>query len=482
MKKRFLENISFFLALNLIIKPIYVFGIDRVVQNTVGTETYGSYFALLNMVLIFQIILDLGIENFTRKEIAHKPERANIHFSNFLVLKFILIFFFILTLSISGLFLPQSKNEWRILVLLLVNQSLANLIMYTRSNLGGLQLFKKESLVSVFDRLFMIIICGALLILPRYKTVFKIEWFVFAQTTAYIITLVISFYFVIKKTGIPRFRNVLSNYMPVIKKLRPYATLVLLMGFYYRIDSILLRFLLPDGKEQAGIFAHGFRILDFMSNYALIFSFILLPTFASLIRNKKDIAQLLRLASITLIIPSLAFLSAIIFYRYEVFELLYKDHIQLSANTFLILIISYLGMCFSYTYGALLTANGSMQGLNTMAVIATIISIALNLLLIPRYKVIGAAIANASAQSFTILFHYLYVRKKFGIPLNLLVLAKTVVFLALSIGTAYLISKTNLNWILAIGTITLVSLGLSVAIGLIKVSGIKTLFQVGKLE
>ena len=459
-----------------------MFGIDRVVQNTVGTEAYGSYFALLNLVLIFQIFLDLGIENYTRKEIAHEPKLANKHFSNFLALKIILIFIFILTLSISGLFLPQSKHEWRILVLLLINQSLANLIMYTRSNLGGLQLFKRESLVSVFDRLFMIIICGALLVLPKYNPSFKIEWFVLSQTTAYVLTLMISLYFVFQKTGLPRFKNTFKNYIPIIKKLRPYATLVLLMGLYYRIDSILLRFMLPDGKEQAGIFAHGFRILDFMSNYALIFSFILLPTFASMIRHKKDIAPLLRLASITLIIPSLAFLSAIVFYRYEAFELLYNDHITLSANTFIILIVSYLGMCFSYTYGALLTANGSMRGLNTMALIATILSITLNIILIPRYNVIGAAIANASAQGFTILFHYLYVRKKFGIPFNFILLGKTLLFVALSLATGYLVSHTDLNWILAIAIITSVSLVFSVAIGLIKLSGIKLLFQGGNLE
>lgn len=291
MKKRFIENLVFFLTLNLIIKPIYVFGIDRVVQNTVGTEVYGSYFPLFNLVLIFQIFLDLGIENFIRKEVGHNPGISLKLFSNFLVLKIILIFLFITVFSIAGLFLPQSQNEWKILLVLLINQSLANFILFLRANLGGLQLFKTESFISVFDRLFMIMICGALLYIPLTKSNFRIEWFIFSQTIAYALTLLISLGILIRKTGFPKIKFNIVTYIPILKQLKPYATLVLLMAFYYRIDSVFLRYFLPEGKEQAGIFAHGFRILDFMANYALIFSFILLPTFAKMIRQKSEVSS-----------------------------------------------------------------------------------------------------------------------------------------------------------------------------------------------
>lgn len=131
MKKRFLKNLGFFLTINLIIKPLYVFGIDMVVQNTVGVEVYGSYFPLLNLVLIFQIFLDLGIENYTRKEVAKNPGLTNRLLSNFLVLKVLLVILFIAVFSLVGLLLPQSRYEWKLLLVLLVNQSLANFILST---------------------------------------------------------------------------------------------------------------------------------------------------------------------------------------------------------------------------------------------------------------------------------------------------------------------------------------------------------------
>ena len=192
MKKRFIENLAFFAALNLLIKPIYVFGIDRVVQNTVGTINYGTYFPLFNLVLIFQIFLDLGIENFTRKELAHNHGLTNRLFSNFLTLKLLLIVVFILVFSSMGYLLPHGSEEWKLLIILLINQSMASFILFLRANMGGMHLFKAESLASVLDRFSMILICGTLLLIPLTKNHFKIQWFVYAQFWACLITVVFS--------------------------------------------------------------------------------------------------------------------------------------------------------------------------------------------------------------------------------------------------------------------------------------------------
>lgn len=477
MKKRFIENLSLFLALNLLIKPIYFFGIDRVVQNTVGTETYGSYFPLLNLVLIFQIFLDLGIESYTRKEIAHNPGLTKRLFSSFFLIKVVLIIAFVAIFSIVGLILPHTGAEFKILFLLLINQSMASFILYLRANIGGMQLFKTESLISVIDRFFMIIFVGLLLILPVTRSSFKIEWFVIAQTVSYGIAFAYSMIILIRKIGKLNFKINFIAYLPILRRLGPYALLTLLMAFYYRIDSVFLRYFLPDGREQAGIYAHGFRILDFMSNYALIFALILLPTFAKMLRDKENIASLLRLSVTTLMVPSFAFLISVVFYRNEVFDILYHENTNISADTYLIFVISFAGICISYTYGALLTANGNMKQLNTMAAMAVLISIVLNAILIPRYKVLGAAATNAITQLFTIVFHIVVVKKQFRINTDFKLIIKIVSFFLFSIGCGYLISTIELNWLLGITISTSLSLLFSFLIKLINISNVAILFK-----
>ena len=61
MRKTFVTNLLLLLFLNLLVKPFYIFGIDRTVQNVVGTEVYGLYAAMFSLSIIFNIILNIFI-------------------------------------------------------------------------------------------------------------------------------------------------------------------------------------------------------------------------------------------------------------------------------------------------------------------------------------------------------------------------------------------------------------------------------------
>ncbi len=477
MKRKFLTNLGFLLVLNLIIKPIYVFGIDIVVQNSVGPEVYGRYFTLFNIAIIFQIFLDLGIENFIRRDIAQHPKRTSEYFSNIITLKLLLLVPYLLVCLSLAIYKGITSDDYLLLFLILLNQFLASLILYIRANFGGLQLFKTESIISVLDRSLMIIIVGILLLHPITKFLFRINWFVIAQTISYTITLITGLVLLMKKTGSIRLQFNISAILPIIKKLRPYALLVLLMAVYYRSDSIILSIILPDGDEQAGIFAHGFRILDFMSNYALLFPILLLPIFSKLLHQKEKVDSLLQFSTLLLIVPSLAAIGPAIVYRHIIFDILFDDYAILSANVFSFLTISYLGMCISFTFGALLTANGNLKELNIMAAFAVVLYFCLNFILIPRYQVMGAAIANASTQVFTIFIQIALVWKIFQLKLNMIILIKLVVYIVVICAGGYLISSFNINWVLGFTILFLSFFFLALAIGLINIKSIRSILQ-----
>ena len=90
MKRTFLANIAFLLLINLLIKPFYIFGIDRTVQNTVGPDEYGIFFTLLNLSYILTIINDLGIQNFNNRNISQNSQLISKHLSHILGIKILL--------------------------------------------------------------------------------------------------------------------------------------------------------------------------------------------------------------------------------------------------------------------------------------------------------------------------------------------------------------------------------------------------------
>ncbi|MCK9208874.1 MAG: oligosaccharide flippase family protein, partial [Salinivirgaceae bacterium] len=218
MKRKFITNLGLVLFLNLLIKPFWIFGIDRTVQNVVGAEQYGFYFALFNFSLILNILLDLGITNFNSRNIAQHNHLLNKHFSNIIILRALLgVVYFIVSLTIAWL----SNYQWdqiKLLLILVFNQFLASFIMYLRSNLSGLHLFKTDSIISVLDRTLMIIFCSFLLWGHITEVPFQIKWFAMAQTAAYAITALIAFALVLWRSGKIRIRFDWHFSMAILKK------------------------------------------------------------------------------------------------------------------------------------------------------------------------------------------------------------------------------------------------------------------------
>ena len=208
MQRKFITNLILLLSLNLLIKPFWILGIDRVVQNEVGLEAYGSYLIVFNFSFLFNILLDLGITNFNNRNIAQNKQLLNKHFSGIVVLRMMLgLFYLAVTFIIAAIYGFQSEQLY-LLGWIAINQFLLSSILYLRSNISGLLLLRTDSLISVLDRLLMIIFCAVLLWGNVTRQPFRIEWFVYAQTLAYLLTTLVALLIVIRKA---RFRKILLD-------------------------------------------------------------------------------------------------------------------------------------------------------------------------------------------------------------------------------------------------------------------------------
>ena len=400
MQRKFLTNLGLLLFLNLLIKPVWIFGIDLNVQRIVGVGDYGFYFVILNFSFLFNIILDLGITNFNNRNIAQHNHLLNKHFSGILVVKLLLGLVYVVLAFIIALILGYSAAQFRLLGWLVLNQFLLSFILYLRSNISGFMMFKTDSFLSVLDRLLMILFCGMLLWGHVSASPFRIEWFVYSQTAAYSITTVFAFIIVMKKA---RFRKLTWNLpfsLMIMKQSLPFALLVLLMTFYNRLDPVMLESLLPEklGNEQAGIYASGFRLLDAVNMIAYLFSVLLIPIFSKMLKKKQPIEHMLKLSFTIIITLAIIVAFGSYFYSYEMIDLLYDAHIEASTRVFQFLILGFIAVSTTYIFGTLLTANGNLKQLNIIALFGLMINFALNYLLIPRMLASGSAISSLVTQ------------------------------------------------------------------------------------
>ncbi len=482
VQKKFITNLIILLSLNLLIKPFWILGIDRTVQNEVGASAYGFYFAIFNFSFLFNIILDLGITSFNNKNIAQNDYLLNKHFSSILILRFMLaVAYFIITLT-AGLIIGYNSQQMFLLLIMVFNQFLIMFILYLRSNISGLHFFKTDSVISVLDRVFMIGICSILLWGHLTSTPFKIEWLVYSQTAAYLLTALIALSVVIKKAAFSKLNWNWPFFIMIIKKSLPFAVLILLMTFYNRIDSVMIERILPssEGSVQAGIYASAYRLLDATNMIAYLFSVLLLPLFARMLKHKESVEHLVKLSFTLLITAAVIIAVGSNFYSYELMHLLYKEHVEASADIFGLLMTGFIAISTTYVFGTLLTANGNLKQLNIVAASGMIINICLNLILIPILKAKGSAYSSLVTQFATALLQVIIVQQTFKFKINYKYLSTLLTFAVGVIAINY-ISKELLKfqWIINFSIMVIMSIAFA---SFLKLVSLKSLIRVLKEE
>lgn len=490
MQKKFLVNLALLLFLNFLVKPFWIFGIDRTVQNTVGLADYGFYFAIFNFSFLFSILLDAGITNFNNRNIAQHVHLLNKHFSSILILKFLLTFLYVAVTFTVALIIGYKGEQLTLLGWVGFNQFLLSFILYLRSNVSGMLMFRTDSFLSVLDRVLMIIICAALLWGNFTGGVFKIEWFVYSQTAAYMATAAIAFAIVVRKAHFKKLRWNLPFFLVILKKSLPYATLVLLMAVYNRVDSVFIERLLDDeeGPRQSGIYAQAFRLLDAVNQFAWLFAVLLLPIYSRMIQMKQDLARMIRLPYALLITSAIIVVTGSYFYRVEIMEWLYPkgemestaafgEKLGQSARVFGILMFGFLGSTTMYIFSTLLTANGNLKQLNLIALSGIIVNFGINILLVPQLQALGAAYASLATQLFTSGAYLLLAHYYFRFKMDYRFIATLLLYSALVIAFNMISKELSYPWLISFAIMLAASLLLAFALRLINIVEIVRLLK-----
>jgi len=480
MNRKFITNLAFLLFLNFLVKPFYILGIDAEIQNRVGAEDYGMYFSLLGFTFLFTIFLDVGIVNFTTRTISQQPFLIQKYFSKVFSLRiFLALIYGVLVLIIGGI-IGYNQSEIYLLLWLIFNQILAGFTLYFRSNLTGLLLFKYDSIVSVLDRFLLIIICSILLWGGVTTEPFQIYWFVYAQTFAYGVSAITALIFLLSNQKLKKLNWDKLFSMAILRQSAPYALLILLMTFYYRADSVMLERMLEDGKTQAGIYANGFRFFEAANNIAFLFATLLLPLFSNLLKNKKPVASLVKIASSILIPGAILVAITCFLFSQQLIDARYINSTFQSGQVFGILMICFVFISTTYIFGTLLTANGNLKTLNKIAFGGVVLNIILNLILIPKYQAYGAAIASLITQGLTTIAQVWLCKSYFNLKMNSSLITRGFIFTSICLALGVILNQEYFNFIPWYGLMAILFFSgilFLFVLQIVEIKNVKKLFQ-----
>lgn len=483
MKKEFLLNIFLLVFINFLVKPIYIFGVEARIQNLVDPTVYGVYFALFELVFLFQFINDPGIQSYSSKYISANRSSFNQFNQNLLGLKLILAGFFTISVLIS-FFVLGFNIELIFLLLLICGAAIINsLFMLGRTALSGLGFYRYDSIFSALDKIFAIFILGYISWFSGYQYNFDIKWLPAGQLVSGFMAMVVVVAVLLKKQYRFKVRINFIEVCTILKKSFPYATVILLMTLFYRIDGVMLERLLADGGYQAGLYAAAFRFMDMANMTGVLFGGLLLPMYSYRLARQESVRELFDTSfSLLMVIATVGFCIFVILSK-DIYSLLYRD-VYLSSHSLLkFLMVGAWPLLLSHSVGSMLLAKGDLKGLNLLFIATVGLNVLGNYLAIPVYGALGATVTSVITQ-WTVLLGMFYIASSKGL-INLYhsQMFKVLIYSFAAFVLSFALSSYgNMPLLVKMSFICFVTIMLSFLMGVVNFRDILMVFKKGNAE
>ncbi len=395
------------------------------VINRLGGAEYGQYNSVLGWATLFSVIGDLGVTQYYAREIARDRSKGSELFWDAAVLRFILAIISSLITIVGAILLTDYSREIIIAIAIFTATYFFQSVMAPlNSVLTG---YERVDLVSIFNVVMQVtfmVIAGIFLYMGL-----NFVWLFVAGVINLPIVIALQWRALRRSAiGPPRFHINPSLWRHLLRAGLPFGLMQLSLSFAFRVDVVLLgQFGFSD--QEIGWYSAAYINLTLtLLNISTSFNNAILPTLAREHRVNPDTVRLWYYRSVKFMM-FIAFPAAIggMLMADKIINFLYPElapaAIALAILVWDIPVNMYHAFCGNVTQ--------SIQRENAAARIYAslgIVNVILNLILVPRFGIIGASFSTVLTDLIGAAQFYFFLRHEFGAGLGL----KSLLRLALS--------------------------------------------------
>ncbi len=357
------------------------------IARTIGEESLGSYFIALAMVTTIGVLDDVGLTSVTIREVAKTPDRAKELIRNVIGIKLI-------TMPVTivlALLLP----DWRGFdteTTMLVQIAIAVMLLDTLSVsmygvLRGLHQLKYESM-GIFVGQSLTAIVGAATLLSGAA---DLRLLVVALIVGSGWNMLFSIFHVVRRLGLEALKPSWTQAMPMLRMSFMFFLAAVFVKVYSYIDSFTIEEFL--GKGAVGIYAVAYKFTYAFQFLPLAFVGALYPTMSSLAHNPAELNKTLIKAEWYLAMLAAPIVFGIFALAPEIIATVYGPKYATAAPVLEVLIFVLLLIFLDFPIGSLLNATGNQAVKTGIMGGAMIINIVGNLIMVPEYGIMGAALS-----------------------------------------------------------------------------------------
>ncbi|MEO6695341.1 MAG: oligosaccharide flippase family protein [Ignavibacteria bacterium] len=409
MKKIFLKLLhqNKFLVLSGITERIFFFIIFLFIARRFNPELYGQLITIFSLANILIILFDLGLPVLMQKELSALNVRSYKIFNNAIILNILMLPLYLITICIFyQIFYSEiSFPVFIITVLSVYIFSLGNLL---NKALYGLSNYKITFTALFYSR----IVCMAFFFMFIYFYDAGLSQLLLTLLLSALLQLIILFKDLKSKHFIVKFGSFdFKETLKIITISLPIGLAVIFNFLYDKIDLLLISGLL--NFENAAYYNIGYGIFK---TSTIFFSFLFiagLTKVSYLSRNRKGV-KLFFIKYLRILLCISVIITAVLFTGADFFiKSFYTDKFSDSVTILKVLSFATTGLALNNLTGIMLTGLGLFKMNMIVTLSGLIINVILNIIFIPHYGIIAAALITLITEYFIFAGGYFFIRNFF---------------------------------------------------------------------
>lgn len=425
------------------------FALYVMIARIVGPEQYGIFSAATALTGILGVLIQFGLPVLLTRNVAHRAAVSMAEAGRYAIMQ-IANSLPLLAIMPVILHLTGFTHSGKLLCYLLISAELCRSIkMLWRGVMKGSSHFKLES-ISVFIERAWTTLLAAVILLLTHNLILTTLAFALARMLDVILTGLF-----LKN----RFQAALPPppIFPSYRKALPFALHGLLWVLYYQVDMVMLKAITQP--EEVGFYGAAYRVMEIFSALPRVVFYVAFTRFAQTYAHAPEAlpAQVYHSIKSLMIIVLPAIVVAGLLQPW-IIPMLYGASYQIAVYILAILIPGLSVKMFSTLCEEFLLATGNETKLPPLLLVVAIVNIGTNLLLIPHWGAMGAAIATVVSEIVFCLLGIRLLKHSMIRPQRPLLLGLLTACAALALSPSLLLTAIPKAWILSIIGIAVIAL------------------------
>lgn len=377
-----------YLTLAYVGQKILSFVYFVLVARFIGVEDLGKYTFALSFTTMFAVFVDLGLTNALIREVAKVWDRVSKYISSIIGVKvfFSVVVYIIVVMAVNLMgYPPITKTLVYLSGLIMVLDS------FTLSFWGvfrGSQNLKYEAIGVIINQI-LIISIGLAVLLCHLPLPYLMLPFICASTFNVIFSLTM----IRKKLGIKVFVQLDKKILKFLFKISiPFALIAIFSRIYGYIDQVMLSYL--AGDAYLGWYSTAMKIPFALQFIPSAFAAAVFPAFSYyFVHDKSKLKKSFDKTMLILTVLAVPLSLGIFSIAKEAVLLVFGSEYLNSILPLQILVFSLIFVFLNFPLGALLNGANKLVANTVLVGCTMVLNIVLNLILIPQYTYVGAAMS-----------------------------------------------------------------------------------------